>query len=268
MSPVLETLKAHGYPLLFATVLIEQLGLPLPSTPVLLAAGALAGLGYLDWLPALLAVVTAAVLADLVWFAIGSYRGVRVLKFLCRVSIEPDHCVHSTEATFERWGPSILLVAKFIPGVSTLAPPMASLSGIRVGRFILLDTLGSALWAGLFGGFGWLLRDQLEHLIEWFEKAGATLLQITLAVVAGHLVYRMGRRWLFLRLLRTRRVTPQALKAMIDNGEAPYIVDLRQTLQLQADPEIIPGATVISLEALEERHLELPRNRPLILYCS
>jgi membrane protein DedA with SNARE-associated domain len=264
MSQVLEALKAHGYPLLFATVLAEQLGLPLPSTPVLLAAGALVGLGYLNWLPALLATVTAAVLADLVWFALGSYGGIRVLKFLCRLSIEPDHCVHSTEGSFERWGPSILLVAKFIPGVSTLAPPMASLSGIGVARFVLLDTLGSLLWAGVFGGFGWMLRDQLEHLIEWFERAGATLLQITLAVVAAHLAYRMARRWLFLRQLRTRRVTPQRLKELMDAGQTPYIVDLRQTLERQSDPEMIPGARVVSLEKLEE----LPRNRPMILYCS
>ncbi len=264
MSATLESLKTHGYPLLFATVLLEQLGLPFPAAPVLMAAGALVGLGYLDLVPALLITVCAAVLGDLAWYGLGRSRGISVLRTLCRLAIEPDHCVNSTAGTFQRWGEKVLVVAKFLPGLSTLAPPMAGLTGVPVYRFIALDTVGSSLWVAVYGGLGWLLREQLEELIAWVEGAGATLVQIGVVVIGIHLGYRFARRWFFLRRWRAARLTPQQLKEMIDGGQDPYIVDLRQELQRQADPYIIPGAHVVSLDSLER----LPRNLPIVVYCS
>ena len=264
MSATLESLKTHGYPLLFATVLLEQLGLPFPAAPVLMAAGALVGLGHLDLLPALLITVSAAVLGDLAWYGLGRSRGIGILKTLCRLAIEPDHCVNSTAGTFERWGDKVLILAKFLPGVSTMAPPMAGLSGVKVPRFIALDGLGSSLWVAFYGGLGWLLREQLEELIAWVEHAGATLAQFAFAVLAAHLAYRFTRRWLFLRRLRAARITPQMLKEMIDGGERPYIADMRQELERHADPYRVPGAQVLSLDRIEQ----LPRNLPIVVYCS
>ncbi len=264
MSATLESLKTHGYPLLFATVLLEQLGLPFPAAPVLMAAGALVGLDHLNFLPALLLTVSAAVLGDLAWYALGKKKGAGILKLLCRMAIEPDHCVNSTAARFQQWGSNVLVVAKFLPGLSTLAPPMAGMSGVRAGRFILLDSIGSGLWVLFYGGLGFLLREQLEELIAWVEKAGATILQFGLALLVAHLAFRFARRWFFLRRLRAARITPEQLKAMIDGGERPYIADLRQELQRQADPFTIPGAHVVSLSELER----LPRNLPIVVYCS
>lgn len=264
MSATLESLKTHGYPLLFATVLLEQLGLPFPAAPVLMAAGALVGLEHLDLIPAVLATITAAVLGDLAWYGLGRSRGVGILRTLCRMAIEPDHCVNSTAGTFQRWGEKVLVVAKFLPGLSTLAPPMAGMTGVAVHRFVALDAIGSGLWVAVYGGLGWLLREQLEELIAWVEGAGATLVQIGVVVIGIHLGYRFARRWYFLRRWHASRISPQQLKAKLDEGEQIYIADLRQDLQRQADPHIIPGAHVVSLESLER----LPRNLPIVVYCS
>jgi len=268
MSAILETLKTHGYPLIFATVLAEQLGLPLPSLPVLMAAGALVGLGHLSILPAFLVTIVAALLGDMVWYELGRRRGARILGTLCRISIEPDQCVRTTEGVFDRWGDRVLLIAKFIPGLSTVTPPVAGLAGIRLPRFLLLDTAGIALWVGIYGGMGYLLREQLEWLIGCVERVGATVLQAGLVVLVVHICFKLSMRWLFLRRLRTARISAEQLKALIDEGQQPYIADLRADMQLQADPFVIPGATVISIEKLSDRHQELPRDRPIVLYCS
>ncbi|MBN9417266.1 hypothetical protein ABS71_05890 [bacterium SCN 62-11] len=264
MSATLESLKTHGYPLLFATVLLEQLGLPFPAAPVLMAAGALVGLDHLNFFPALLVTVGAAVLGDLAWYGLGRKKGASILKTLCRMAIEPDHCVNSTAERFSKWGANVLVVAKFLPGLSTLAPPMAGMSGVRVARFIALDSIGSGLWALFYGGLGFLLREQLEELIAWVEKAGATILQFGAALLAAHLAFRFARRWFFLRRLRAARISAHELKKMIDGGESPYIADLRQKLQRDADPFTIPGARVVALDALDV----IPRDLPVVVYCS
>lgn len=268
MTPILETLKTHGYPLIFATVLLEQLGLPLPSLPILMAGGALVGLGHLNLVAAFLVTVIAALLGDLVWYELGRRRGARILGTLCRISIEPDQCVRTTEGVFDRWGDRVLLIAKFIPGLSTVTPPVAGLAGIRLSRFLLLDTTGIAIWVGIYGGMGYLLREQLEWLLARVERVGATVLQACLIALVAHVCFKLGMRWLFLRRLRTARISAEQLKELIDQGQEPFIADLRPAMQLQADPFVIPGATVISIETLSDRHNELPRDRPIILYCS
>src|SRR5260370_17035748 len=115
MSDTLQFLARHGYIVLFASVLKEQLGVPLPSTPFIVAAGALAHTGQLNFGAAIFVAFGAAMIADLVWFEIGRLRGTRVLKFLCRISLEPDYCVRRTENTFPRYGPNTLIFPNLLP---------------------------------------------------------------------------------------------------------------------------------------------------------
>ena len=119
MDETIQFLIRHGYSLLFAWVLIEQLGLPIPAVPLLLAAGGLAGSGRMNLPAAMGAAMIAVIAADLFWYYLGRYRGGRVLKLLCKISLEPDSCVRRTENIFTRHGARSLLVAKFVPGLNT-----------------------------------------------------------------------------------------------------------------------------------------------------
>src|SRR6266545_6237532 len=141
MNESLEFLVRHGAAVLFAAVFIEQMGVPLPATPWLLAAGALSGTGKMNWLAALGAAAFGSVLADLIWFYLGRHGGQRVLSLLCRISLEPDSCVRRTQNLFTRYGMRGVVAAKFIPGLSTLVPPLAGNSGVGAPRFIFFDGL-------------------------------------------------------------------------------------------------------------------------------
>jgi len=158
MSGTLQYLVRHGYIVLFASVLAQQLGVPLPSTPFIVAAGALAHTGQLSFGAAIFVAFSAAMIADLVWFEIGRRRGTRVLQFLCRISLEPDYCVRRTENTFARYGAKTLIVGKLVPGISVLATPMAGVYGLARSRFLLFDGLGILLWIGTFELLGYFVQ--------------------------------------------------------------------------------------------------------------
>src|SRR5262249_50042167 len=146
MNETLQFVVRHGYTLVFAWVFLEQAGLPVPSAPLLLAAGALAGTRQMNLALAIAIAAAAAVANDSMWYELGKLKGVRVLQLLCRISLEPDSCVRRTQVSFGRNGARVLLVAKFIPGLNAMAAPLAGI--IRMGwrRFIAFDVLGALLW--------------------------------------------------------------------------------------------------------------------------
>lgn len=268
MEESLATLMKHGYLWLFGAVLVEQLGVPLPAVPLLVAAGALVGLGHLNPLGVLAAVLVASVLADLAWYELGRRQGRRVLGFLCKMALEPDACVRVTEGVFERWGLKCLLFAKFVPGLYTVTPPVAGMVGISRARFAAWDAAGIAIWAGLYAGLGFVLRHQLEDLMLTIDTWGTSLFQLVLLVIGVHLLYKFIRRKQFLRRIRLARITPQELKSMLDSGIPLMIADLRHSTSLAGDPFVIPGAHVLAIDQLSERHQELPRDRDIVLYCT
>jgi membrane protein DedA with SNARE-associated domain len=258
----------HGYAVLLAVVLVEQLGLPVPVVPFLLAAGAFAGKGQLDFAGLLLAALLACALTDAFWFELGQRRGIKVLRLLCRLSLEPDSCVRRTEDTFVRRGPNALLVAKFLPGLNTVAAPMAGMIGMPRLRFHALAGAGALLWAGSWMWVGWIFRHQLDRVVKATTENGARLgLVLALAFLAW-LAYKWERRRRFLRKLWVARVTPLELKGLMDSGNPPVVVDLRGKLDFAADPVVIPGALRMDPEELEERDPEIPREREIVLYCT
>src|SRR5215470_7778375 len=155
MNDTTQFLINHGLPLVFAAVFVEQMGLPLPAPPWLLAAGALSAIGKFNISLGLLVTVVACLLADTIWFYLGRYRGNQVLTFLCRISLEPDSCVRRTQNVFTKYGLPGIIVAKFVPGVSTVAPPVAGMSNISAWRFLFVDAIGSLLYGGCLLGFGY-----------------------------------------------------------------------------------------------------------------
>src|SRR5205085_9520063 len=161
MRETIDFLIEHGYTLLFAWVLAEQLGLPIPSMPLLLAAGALAGAGKLSFATAVCLAVVASLIADLLWYELGRVRGGKILGLLCRISLEPDSCVRRTEEAFQNHSSRSLLFAKFIPGLNTAAPPMAGMTGMRLPRFVILDAMGALLYVGSAVLVGYLFSEKL-----------------------------------------------------------------------------------------------------------
>src|SRR5271170_8216979 len=172
MHSTLEFLLRHGYVVLLGWVFAEQMGLPVPSLPLLLTAGALAGTGRLNFFVALFFCLLGAVAADSIWYTLGRLKGIKILQLLCKISLEPDSCVRRTQGVFEKQGARSLLFAKFIPGLSTVATPLAGIFHMRLRRFLLFDGLGSAIWATTFLGLGFVFRDQLEVIAQRIASLG------------------------------------------------------------------------------------------------
>jgi membrane protein DedA with SNARE-associated domain len=260
-----DFLIRHGYAVLFGWVLLEQMGLPIPAAPLLIAAGALARAGKMNLTFALALALIAVILADLFWYSLGRYRGGRILKLLCRISLEPDSCVRRTENLFVRHGVHSLLVAKFVPGLNTAAPSLAGIFRMPVRRFMIFDFLGALLWVVSVTSLGLIFSDQLEQIaLRWSGWLVAVLAGSLAAYVLGKFIQR--RR--FIRRLRIARITPKELMDKLRAGETISIVDLRQPMDIEAFPQMIPGALRIAMEEIEERHAEIPRDRDVVLYCS
>ena len=261
-------LMVYGYLLLFAWVLVEQLGIPLPAAPVLLAAGALSAEHEISMALALVAGLVASLVADSVWFFIGRKYGHHMLRILCKLSLEPSSCVRTTQNSFGRRRAVTLMIAKFVPGLSTLAPPVAGENGMAFGPFLLFDGIGSLLWVGGMLAGGRLFGDALKRdpsLLDWAGQFSGVLLALG---IAGFFLARLYRRQSFLKKLVDARLEPEELKQQLDAGEDVYIVDLRHPLELLPDPFTLPGARHFTPEALAAHSHEIPRDRDVVLYCT
>jgi membrane protein DedA with SNARE-associated domain len=268
MQVLLEFLVRHGYAVVFVWVLVGQAGLPLPAIPVLLAAGALAGTGKLSLAAVLAVSVVASSISDALWFVVGRRAGSRVLALLCRVSLEPETCVRRTESTFARRGALTLVVAKFVPGLNTAAPPLAGTIGMSWRRFLLFNGAGALLWSATFALPGFLFADRLEQIADHAALTGAWLFGILVALVAAFLLAKVVRRYLFLRRLRIARIAPHELRTLLDSGTPPFVVDLRLAEDFELDPQTVPGAFHLTVEQIEAQHAAIPRDRDVVLYCT
>jgi membrane protein DedA with SNARE-associated domain/rhodanese-related sulfurtransferase len=268
MNETIDFLVRHGVAVVFAAVFIDQIGVPLPAAPWLLAAGALAAVGKMNWALVLTAATFSSLLADMIWFYFGRSYGHRVLNFLCRISLEPDSCVRRTQDIFTRNGMRGVVAAKFIPGLSTLAPPMAGSSGVSAPRFLIFDGLASLLYGGCFILVGALFSRQLEQVINALAGLGGSGLAVVGGLFALYLGYKFWQRQRLLSELRMARITVDELRQMQEAGENPLILDLRSHLELDQDPALIRGAIHLAIDDVELRHQEIPRDRDIILYCS
>src|SRR5580658_9956173 len=261
-------LLLYGYLLLFVWVLVEQLGFPLPATPVLLAAGALTVDGHLRFALCLLAGVAGSMLADSSWFLVGRRYGHYVLRILCKLSLEPTTCVRRTQDSFGRRRGTTLLFAKFIPGLGLLAPPVAGQNGMKLGEFLVYDGLGGTLWVTTLLVCGRLFGDLLKRnpgLLNWAGRFSGLLLGLG---IVGFFLVRLYRRRMVLKSFAASRLEPVELKRQLDSGESIYIVDLRHPLELLPDPFTLPGAVHLSPDDLTARNHEIPRDRDVVLYCT
>ena len=264
-----QFLASYGLPLVFGAVFVEQIGVPLPAIPWLLAVGALSATGRSSAVLAIALTLIACLVADAIWFYLGRYRGNRVLGFLCRISLEPDSCVRRTENMFTRYGLRSLVVAKFLPGfLSTVAPPLAGMSKMSFPRFLLFDGLGSLLYGVCFVMLGYFLTNQIEQITDALASIGGKALGLLAVLVGGYIGIKYWQRRRILRELRMARITVSDLHRKQEAGESVVILDLRSSAALEEDPAIIPGAIHATLEDIKAGNHKLPRDREIVVYCS
>jgi len=263
----------YAYLIVFVWVLTEQLGIPIPSIPLLLTAGTLTATHRIHHAFVLLAVMAACAVADSTWFLLGRRYGNSVLKLVCRLSFEASTCVTKTEGYFARRGPVTLLFAKFVPGLSTVAPPIAGQSGMSLPKFMLYDLAGSLIWAEAYILAGRFFGDLAKKSAPFFQWLGHFAFVIFLLMVVGVVAYRVYKQRKFLQQVRDLRLEPEELKAMLDHATAsgstaPFIVDLRHPLDYLPDPRVLPGALRIGPNELKQHSEIIPRDRDVILYCT
>jgi len=257
-----------GLTLLFFNVLLEQLGLPVPAIPTLVVAGALAAGGRLPAATVFALALAACLIGDSTWYLAGRLYGVRVMKLLCRISLTPDTCVRQTQTSFERWGSKALIVAKFIPGLSLIAPPLAGATHMSFLRFTALSLLGSSIWVGGALLLGVLLRDEIAQLLPRLAGVGGAVIVVLLALLAAYIAWKWWERRSFYAALDMARISVADLYAQMQGEPAPVVVDVRSATAQGLELRRIPGALHVPVHEVAGHVDSLPRDREIILYCT
>ena len=249
-------------------MLLEQLGAPVPALPVLLLAGA-KGAG--DWFYlgyALVLAILASAIGDLAWFWAGRRYGHRVLRLICRLTLSPDTCVRQTETVYERRGATAIVIAKFVPGLATVAPPLAGALRLGVWRFLWFDCVGAALYYGAGLALGLAFHTQIHWLVEQVEGFGAYAILVLVGVLALYIAYRWWDRQRFVASLRAGRIEVTELSEMMSRGDDPLVLDVRSRTHRELDGRRIPGARGVDLDDLEGTLAGVPRDREVVVYCA
>jgi membrane protein DedA with SNARE-associated domain/rhodanese-related sulfurtransferase len=267
MPQLVDLLQVYGVLIVFGIVLVEQFGLPIPAFPILIVAGALSVDGELSWQLCLVSAVLACLICDMFWFRAGRFYGKRILRLLCKISLSPDSCVNQTEDRFRRFGARSLLVSKFVPGFNTIAAPLSGAIGTRSRQFLAYSATGAALWSGTGILLGILFHDSVEDVLGWLETAGGTALSVLATLLALFITVKYIER----RRQRTRNAVPRIeiaeLKALIDGGHDPVLVDAR-SLTAQELEAAIPGAVVFQSCVPDQLMATIDKDRHIVIYCS
>jgi len=267
MAQLSHLIHVYGALIVFGIVLLEQIGLPIPAFPLLIIAGALAVDKGANWPLFLAASVVACLISDYFWFRAGRFYGKRVLRLLCKISLSPDSCVSQTEDNFTRWGAKSLVVAKFIPGFNTIAPPLAGAMGTSTQRFLWLSVAGGLLWSGVGMGLGAWFHGSVDDVIAWFETLGSTALMVVGALLAVFVLLKYIERRRNLGAADLPRITPDELKSLLEAGHDPLIVDARGVTARQLEAGI-PGALVYGNAEPARLMASLDRERHIVVYCT
>jgi membrane protein DedA with SNARE-associated domain len=268
VSKIVALLARHGTPLVWLNVFLEQIGVPIPAVPTLVVAGALSRDGKMSSTLIIVGSVIASLIADWIWFVLGRRMGYRVLRILCMLSLSPDGCVRDTEAKFERWGMRSLLLAKFVPGFSTVAPPLAGATGQSTASFLLYDGMGALLWVGASVAAGHVFHRAVDRVLLTLENMGGWAVVVLGTALALFVIFKWAQRTRFLKKLRLARITPHELLALLEDDPPPIIIDVRSASAQKRDPRRVRHALVIPQDRIAEHVAHLPRHREVVLYCT
>jgi membrane protein DedA with SNARE-associated domain/rhodanese-related sulfurtransferase len=256
------------YPILFLAVLARQLCLPVPALLFLLSGGALAGSGHLSFAGVLLAAVLGCLLADLVWFEAGRLRGKRVLRLLAALTSDPSHFIRRGRELFAKRGVRLLLIAKFIPGLDGVCPPLAGMLGASRVAFILHDAGGATLWAAVYISCGFIFAKQLDQVAQHISAVATLVVLIFGVPLVLFFALKLAQLVIMIRLLRPLHIPPETLKSRLDSGAKVGVIDL---LRFEEDPEGvagIPGAVRLDpIELRRKKRIVMPPDVDLVLYC-
>jgi len=256
------------YPMVFIAVLARQLCLPVPALLFLLSAGALAGSGKLSFTGILAAAVLGCLLADLFWFEAGRLRGKRVLRLLCALTSDPSYCIRRGREMFAKKGLRLLLIAKFVPGLDGICPPLAGMFGASRVGFLVHDAGGATLWAAAYISCGFIFAQQLDQVAQHISAVATWVILIFGAPLLVFFTLRLAQLVLMIRLLRPLHIGPELLKSRLDSGAKVAVIDL---LRFEEDPDgvaAIPGAVRLDpLDLRRRKHIVMPPDVNLVLYC-
>lgn len=269
MNEILDLLIRHGRSVVFVVAFLEQIGAPVPAIPVLIVAGALAASAGGSILPLLLLAVAGALVADVIWFFLGRRFGSRVLGFVCRLSLSPDSCVRQTESFFDRWGFASLMFAKFIPGFSIVAPPLAgAMPRARFSRFLLYDGIGAVIWAGISLGVGVIFRGAIGRILEELADLGGWAVVLLASAFVLFVLFKWWERRRLYQTLRMARISALELQEKMTAGVPLVILDVRSAASQNADPRRIPGARMLTAEQMETALRTIEPEEEIVLYCT
>ena len=266
LSQISESLQRDAVWVVFVNVLLQQAGLPVPAVPTLLLAGSLA-VSSNQLANILAAAIVASVIADWMWYLAGRAFGYRVLSGLCKLSINPGSCVSQTEARFVRWGLGSLVIAKFIPGFSTVAPPIAGSLRMALPGFLLAAAAGAALWAGLALGTGWILRREVQTVISALDEQAGSVLVVVVGIVAIWLGWKLWQKYRFRQWSAVPHITPAELLAAMEAGQPLLLLDLRGA-SMVAETGPIVGAAIAEHDRLLDAVGDWPRSQPIVTLCA
>jgi membrane protein DedA with SNARE-associated domain/rhodanese-related sulfurtransferase len=265
---LVELLNRWELPLVFGAVLLEQGGLPLPAAPLLVAAGALSDIGRMRAEHIFATAIFACLVADHFWFWIGRNHGRRVLGAVCRLSLSPDTCVRQTDDLIGRHGPALLLVAKFIPGVSAVAIPTAAGNGLSYRRFLAFDAVGSLLWAGVYVGAGMIFSREVNRALAYMSAIGGWALVLIGALVAIYVGMKLLQRLRLKRLHRLVRISPAETAELLEEDPDLLIIDARTSLSRADDPRVLPRSVVLGNRTIVEVLPLEARGRTIVTFCT
>lgn len=269
MPDLVDLVYQHGLLLVFAATLAARIGAPVPAAPVLAVAGAAAVGAQGSLITLLAAAIVANLLGDGLWFWAGRHYGYQVLKLLCRISMSPDSCVRQSEAFIGRWGGSSLIAAKFVPGISVVAPPMAGALGMSTLAFVAFESLAALIWAGALLALGAAFSAQIRELLALMSTFGAFALAALAVLFVIYLGVRYLRRRAFLREVGMSRISVGELRELIEAGAQPVVIDVRSDVGRSLDARRIPGALGVDLAGLKRPLIAtLPHDREIVLYCN
>jgi len=266
MNSWISGLALHGYSILFATVFLEAVGVPLPAALALLIAGGASARGSLLGSYALGGALLAMVTGDTLMFLMGRYTGWWLLGVLCRISLNPESCILRSADSFYRRGRMLLVVAKFIPGINTMAPPLAGCMNMPLLQFLALDLAGAALYTGSYFGVGFLFSDALGAITRGYQTFGRVVGWVVIFLVAGYVAFQI---WLWIRVRALRTVLfaiPFEVAQQLAVGACVY--DVRSHGYFDAKAIRITGSRRLDPNALNRSSEEFPDGQRVYVYCT
>jgi membrane protein DedA with SNARE-associated domain/rhodanese-related sulfurtransferase len=269
MTSLFELLTQYGALGVFMLVLLVQLGLPLPVLPLLLLIGSLAIGDPQLGITSLILAIIASLIGDFVWYSAGRRYGNRILHLLCQISLSPDSCVRQSEVHFQRWGVATLVIAKFIPGLATIAPPVAGVLGLRRASFLIFSAAGAALWAGAWLVVGAVFNRQIHVVLSVVTQFGTIAFSVIGLMLVAYVLYRWWYRYrLKVVLASQRRITPVELVELLNQERAPLVFDARSALVKSIDFYRINGARLLDLSMIPQMLTDVPFDTKIVVYCS